>query len=111
MAVAPDDRRNGDSRDTFCSYGSIDRQAMADVRFGLPFRFARQDQSFLDPPSFPRTVAMASVHESPPIIRLDLLAASWLFFVIAAWLLWGTIAWMTAMSTVRRCEPCRLAHS
>ena len=80
------------------------RQAMADVSFGLPFRFARQDQSFLDPPSFPRTVALASVHESPPIIRLDLLVASWLFFVAVVWLIWGAIARVGAMSAVRRCE-------
>lgn len=59
------------------------QQAMARVELGLPLRFARQDLSFLDPPQFPYRIALTSPNESPPVVRVDLFIASWLFFALA----------------------------
>jgi hypothetical protein len=61
------------------------QEAMANVRLGLPFRFARQDQSFLTPPTFPRPMALTSIHESPPAVDEVAFLLSWLFWVGVWW--------------------------
>ena len=58
------------------------QQAMTRVELGFPFRFARQDLSFLDPPRFPYRIALTSPNESPPVIRVDRFIASWLSFEV-----------------------------
>jgi hypothetical protein len=61
------------------------QEAMANVRLGLPLRFARQDQAFLTPPTFPRPMALTSIHESPPAVDMVMFLLSWLFWVGVWW--------------------------
>lgn len=48
---------------------------MADVEFGEPFAWFVQDQTILDPPTFPRQVAPLSPQEHPWDVRWEWLLA------------------------------------
>ena len=69
------------------------QEAMAKVSLGLPLRFARQDSAYLTPPDFPYSIALTSIHESPPSVNLELLLLSWLF--------WAGVWWAAARFVLR----------